>query len=135
MNFTSYEFVVFFALVVLAKGCLSQFNSQKWLLLVASCIFYLTWSVPCLLLILFTAISDYAIARKMSRTSGAGARQRLLILSLTSNLGLLAFFKYANFFLENVGAAINALGGHIPSWHANIILPPAISFYTFASLS
>ena len=135
MNFTSYEFVLFFAVVLLARGCLGSFSLQKWLLLAASCVFYLTWNVPCLLLILFTAVSDYALARKMSRTPEPGPRQRLLLLSLLCNLGLLAFFKYANFFLENAGAAIHALGGHLTPWHANIILPPAISFYTFASLS
>jgi alginate O-acetyltransferase complex protein AlgI len=51
------------------------------------------------------------------------------------NLGLLGFFKYANFFLENASAALNFLGVHAGAWHVNIILPPAISFYTFASLS
>ncbi len=135
MSFTSYEFVLFFAVVLVAKGLLRNFGSQKWLLLAASCLFYLTWNVPCLSLILFTAVADYAIASKISRTPEPGPRQRLLILSLLCNLGLLAFFKYANFFLHNAGAAINALGGHLAPWHADLILPPAISFYTFASLS
>ena len=135
MNFTSYEFVLFFALVLVAKGCLRNFSSQKWLLLAASCLFYLTWNVPCLLLILFTAVSDYAIVRKISRTSEPGARHRLLLVSLVCNLGLLAFFKYANFFLENASALLSAVGVHVNPWHVNIILPPAISFYTFASLS
>src|SRR5262245_34923262 len=99
MIFTSFEFLLFFALVVLVKGCLRSFRAEKWLLLAASCLFYVTWSLPCLLLILFIAVSDFSIASRMGRTAETKARKRLLITSLTINLGLLAFFKYSNFFL------------------------------------
>ena len=57
------------------------------------------------------------------------------MLSLVINLGLLAFFKYSNFFAENLFAALGALGWRLPPFHFNVILPPAISFYTFASMS
>jgi alginate O-acetyltransferase complex protein AlgI len=135
MNFTSYEFVLFFAVIVLACSCLRKFSVEKWFLLAASCAFYASWSVPCLFLILFTAVSDYAIARKMARLRDDGSRRRLLVISLVCNLGLLGFFKYANFFLDNIGALLHLAGWHAGPWHLNIILPPAISFYTFASLS
>jgi alginate O-acetyltransferase complex protein AlgI len=135
MNFTSYEFVLFFALVLLVRSCFHNFGAEKWFLLVASCAFYLSWSPPCLLLILFTSVMDYSIGRKLGRTIHPGSRRWLLVTSLVFNLGLLGFFKYANFFLENAGAALTALGWHAGPWHASIILPPAISFYTFASLS
>ena len=62
-------------------------------------------------------------------------RKRLLITSLTINLGLLAFFKYSNFFLANMAAALNASGWHVGAPHLNIILPPAISFFTFTSMA
>lgn len=135
MSFTSFEFILFFALVLAVSVSLRNFGVRKWFLLLASCAFYLSWNVPCLGLILFTAVSDYLIARKMSRSSDAGFKRGLLITSLALNLGLLGFFKYANFFLDNVAAAVNALGGHAGPWHLSLILPPAISFYTFASLS
>jgi len=132
MNFTSSEFILFFAVIIGIGKCL---RDLKWLLLAASLAFYLSWSVPCLLLILFTSLSDYAITQKMNHTSDAGARRWLLVMSMVFNLGLLGFFKYANFFLQNFGAALGVLGWHVGPWHYNIILPPAISFYTFASLS
>jgi len=135
MNFTSYEFIVFFGLVLLVMGCLRNFSLQKWFLLAASCAFYLTWNVPCLALILFTAVTDFFLARKISTTPEPGPRQRLLVTSLVLNLGLLAFFKYANFILDNIAAVLGLVGCHVGPWHLNIILPPAISFYTFASLS
>jgi alginate O-acetyltransferase complex protein AlgI len=135
MNFTSYEFILFFAAVLLVAGCLRRASLEKWFLLAASCAFYLSWSVPCLGLILFTAVSDYLLARKMMRTANPGGRRRLLVTSLVCNLGLLGCFKYADFFLDNLGAVLNLAGWHAGPWHLNVILPPAISFYTFASLS
>jgi len=135
MNFTSYEFILFFAAVLLISRGLRPGGAEKWFLLAASCVFYLSWSVPCLLLILFTAVSDYFLTQRMGRTTEAGARRRLLLASLVCNLGLLGFFKYANFFLENLCAALNLAGAHAGPWHLDLMLPPAISFYTFASLS
>ena len=135
MNFTSYEFVLFFAVILLVRSCLPNFGAEKWWLLAASCLFYMTWSVPCLLLILFTAVLDYSVGHRLGQITDPVSRRRLLVMSLVLNLGLLGFFKYANFFLENIGAALNVLGCHVGPWHCHTILPPAISFYTFASLS
>jgi alginate O-acetyltransferase complex protein AlgI len=135
MNFTSFEFVLFFALVVGVRRCLRNFSAEKWFLLVASLAFYLSWSVPCVVFILFTSLADFFITQKMGRTPHPGSRRRLLVISLVFNLGLLGFFKYANFFLENLSATLNVLGWHVGPLHYNIILPPAISYYTFASLS
>jgi alginate O-acetyltransferase complex protein AlgI len=135
MIFTSYEFVLFFAAVLLLRSCFRSSSAEKWFLLATSLAFYLSWSVPCILLILFTSLADYSIARKLGRTSHPVHRRRLLVASLIANLGLLGLFKYANFFLENLGGALSVLGWHVGSLHFNVILPPAISFYTFASLS
>jgi alginate O-acetyltransferase complex protein AlgI len=135
MIFTSFEFIAFFALVVLIRSCLRNLTVEKWLLLVASICFYLSWSIPCLFLILFTSLSDFAIGRKLGLTTNPTSRRRFLVLSLVIDLGLLAFFKYSNFFAENLCAALALLGWHLHPFHFNIILPPAISFYTFASMS
>ena len=135
MIFTSFEFVPFFALVVLIRSCLRNLTAEKWLLLAASICFYLSWSIPCVFLILFTSISDYLIGRKLGLATDRTSRRRFLVLSLVINLGLLAFFKYSNFFAENLFAALGAMGWRLHPFHFNIILPPAISFYTFASMS
>jgi alginate O-acetyltransferase complex protein AlgI len=134
MIFTSFEFLCFFLAILIVRSCLRNFAAEKWFLLAASIAFYLSWSVPCIFLILFTALADYSIGRRLSRTADPTSRRRLLVLSLVANLGLLGFFKYANFFLENLTAALNALGWHVSLFHYNIVLPPAISFFTFASL-
>lgn len=135
MMFTSFEFVLFFAVLVMVRTCLRNFSAEKWFLLAASIAFYMSWSIPCVLLILFTSLADYSIARKIGHTSHPASRRRLLVMSLMLSLGLLGFFKYANFFLENISAALGVLGWHVGPFHYDIILPPAISFYTFASVS
>jgi alginate O-acetyltransferase complex protein AlgI len=135
MNFTSLEFVLFFAMILAVRSCLRCSNADKWFLLAVSIAFYMTWSVPCVLLILFTSLSDYTIGRQMARTSEARPRLHLLWASLAINLGLLAFFKYSGFILQNISAALGLLGWHVDIHNVNIVLPPAISFFTFASMT
>jgi alginate O-acetyltransferase complex protein AlgI len=135
MIFTSFEFVLFFAAIVMVTICLRSFAAEKWLLLAASLAFYMSWSLPCVLLILFTSLSDYLIGRKLAGTYDARSRRRLLIVSLVTNLGLLGFFKYSGFILQNLPTPLAALGWHVHFFQLNIVLPPAISFFTFASMS
>lgn len=135
MTFTSFEFLCFFLAVILLGSCLRGLSAQKWLLLAASYCFYLTWSVPCIVLLIFTSLSDYYIGRKLGQTENPIHRKRLLVCSLVANLGLLGFFKYSNFVLKNIWLALTALGMHFNRPHYDIILPPAISYFTFASMS
>ena len=134
MIFTSFDFILFFAVVFLVRSCQRRLGAEKWFLLAASVAFYLSWSVPCVLLILFTSLSDFTLARKIAGTSEPGQRRRFLIASMVLSLGLLAFFKYGNFFLENLRAVLGLVGWKVGELHYNLVLPPAISFYTFASL-
>lgn len=135
MVFTSFEFLIFFAAVLLLRGFVRSGKGEKWLLLVASIGFYLSWSIPCVVLILLTSFVDYGVGRRLEQTADPVRRRRWLQLSLGFNLGLLGFFKYTNFFVENVAAGLNALGLHVGHPHYNIVLPPAISYFTFASMS
>lgn len=135
MLFTSFEFLFFFLGVVLLRSCLRSLTAEKCLLLFASYCFYLTWSVPCGLLLLFISLSDYYVGYRLGLTVNPICRKRLLISSVLINVGTLGFFKYSNFVLENVWLGLGALGLHFNRPHYDIILPPAISYFTFASLS
>ena len=134
MIFTSFEFILFFAVVVLIRLCLKNVGRDKWFLLLASVAFYVSWSLPCVVFIGLTALMDFSIARKLGQTTDAKLRKRLLLLSMTVSLGLLCFFKYSNFLLENISALLGLAGINLKLPHLNIVQPPAISFYTFASL-
>jgi alginate O-acetyltransferase complex protein AlgI len=135
MIFTSFEFLCFFLAVILLRSCLRSVRVEIWLLLAASYCFYFTWSVPSSLLLIFISLSDYYIGRKLGQTENPIHRKRLLMSGLVINLGLLGFFKYSNFLLENIWLALGALGMHFYRPHYDIILPPGISYFIFGSLS
>ena len=132
MLFNSFTFVGFFCLLYGPYRLLqSRLRVQNALLLLASYIFYSVWDVRFSLLILASTLVDYLVARKIpGRTDGE--TRRLLYLSLTANLGSLAFFKYYNFFSENLSQLLNLPPG---SPFLNVVLPVGISFYTFQSMS
>jgi alginate O-acetyltransferase complex protein AlgI len=94
----------------------------------------MSWSVPCVLLILFTSLSDYLIGRRLGQSENPNYRKYLLYLSLAVNLSILGLFKYLNFFLVNLFWGLNVFGINWQPPHYNLILPPGISYYTFVSL-
>ena len=104
------------------------------ILFVASSLFYHAWASAMpgpyrylLALLLGTIVLDYYLGLWIERAEAPGRRKALVIVSLCSNLGILVFFKYADFFTHDV------LQLHVQRWH--LILPAGISFHTFQSLS
>jgi alginate O-acetyltransferase complex protein AlgI len=132
MSFHTLDFVAFLLLVTVVYWRLSH-NAQNWFLLGASYLFY-GWIHPwfCLLLATTTLV-DWFAARRMQ--AQPDRRRRWLVLSLVANLGMLGFFKYWDFFIENVGQALDALGIGTSMPVLRVVLPVGISFYTFQSLS
>jgi len=132
MIFHSLDFVAFFLIVVTLYWQLPH-RWQNHLLLVASYIFY-GWITPWYLLLLMTSTTiDWWAARRME--ADPAHKKRYLGLSLASNLGMLAYFKYANFFIDNVGAILTAVGLPTSPHVLKVILPVGISFFTFQALS
>jgi alginate O-acetyltransferase complex protein AlgI len=130
MTFVSISFVTFFILVVLGLRLAPSRHLRQCLLLLASLWFYASWK-PVYLLVLATPILiDYFCAIRIEKSADAIVRKSWLATGVTSNLLLLAYFKYANFFLTNIGV----LFGIAPK-HLDIVLPLGISFFTFKSLS
>jgi D-alanyl-lipoteichoic acid acyltransferase DltB (MBOAT superfamily) len=131
--FNSYVFVAFFVAVLAIRRVTRGQTAQLWLLLVASAIFYASWSAPYLALLAVSIVVDYALGRAL----GAATRGRKLLLavSLVVNLGLLAIFKYGDFVVANVNALFAALGVARALPEPGLTLPLGISFYTFMTLS
>lgn len=147
MTFHSLDFLVFFLVVTTVYWQLPH-RAQNRFLLVASYIFY-GWFEPwfCALLA-FTTVVDWYAALKMDPDPSIAdeayahpddtvrrARRRWLVLSLVSNLSVLWFFKYFNFFVDSVQSGLTALGLQTSLPVLQIVLPVGISFYTFQSLS
>ena len=135
MTFTSFEFVAFFLFVLVGRGLFRNSLAAKWFLLLTSLFFCLISSVSSAIVILFIILVDFSIGRRLGQTTDKGHRKRLLVLSLLISLGLLGFFKYSNFLLENLWFILGALGLQFTQIKLNITAPPGISFFTFASVS
>jgi D-alanyl-lipoteichoic acid acyltransferase DltB (MBOAT superfamily) len=134
MVFNSWLFFFFFA-IVLALYAVMRRPAQNAMLLVASCFFYGWWDWRFLFLVGFSTVVDYWTAIKIEDAREERVRRRFLMASLVSNLAILGFFKYFNFFAESFHAMLQTLGVHTESWVLEIILPVGISFYTFHALS
>lgn len=132
MIFHSLTFVAFFLVIVTVYWRLPH-RAQNALLLVSSYVFY-GWVHPWFLALIFAStVVDFWAGRGMATDP---ARKRLFLgLSLCVNLGMLGFFKYFNFFAENVQAALAVVHFNVPLPALHVVLPVGISFYTFQELS
>ena len=138
MLFNSIEFLLFLP-VVLGIYLLLPWHAQNRFLLAASIFFYACWNWKFVFPLLFSTTIDYWVARRLEQLISEGkpqkARRPYLIVSLVTNLGLLGFFKYFNFFAESIQQAGVLLGMDISLPTLQVILPVGISFYTFQALA
>jgi alginate O-acetyltransferase complex protein AlgI len=133
--FNSLTFVVFFALVLALHYAPLPWTAKKTNLLIASYLFYAAWNPPFVLLLWLSTAVDWVVARKIYEEARIGRRRALLGVSLLVNLGLLGYFKYGGFLLDNWVTLMSTLGVSwtAPGW--NIVLPVGISFYTFQTMA
>jgi alginate O-acetyltransferase complex protein AlgI len=133
VEFNSLEYVLLLVVTsLLFFG--AGYRARLVVLIAASLVFYAAWNVPLVSLIVISAVVDYTAGRLLARYEGdaKAKRKAVLAVSLVVNLGLLGYFKYANFFLDNLHAAFDlGPGGQV----LDIVLPPGISFYTFQTMS
>ena len=134
MLFASLHFFIFFVIVVFTSAFLRRYQPRAEILflVLASAYFYGQWSWTYLILIYITIVTDFFLGLRCYHSNNP---RRFLWLSLLVNLGILIFFKYANFLLHS-GTEVLQLAG-IP-WQftpLDFLLPVGISFYTFQSMS
>jgi alginate O-acetyltransferase complex protein AlgI len=110
-------------------------RGRVWVLLVASFVFYASWNRWLAAVVLVTSAVDFAAARGMDALRRESARRALLCASLVMNLGLLCYFKYANFFLDSLSQTLHAVGAGYSLPTLSVILPIGISFYTFEAIN
>lgn len=137
MLFNSVDFALFLPLMLVLYWSIPK-KHLKWqnsLIAAGSYFFYGWWDWRFLALILLSSVVDFSLALALDRQENAFRRKLLLWTSIGVNLGVLGFFKYFNFFLDNFLSAYSLLGADIQANSLNIILPVGISFYTFQTLS
>ncbi|MCG3157767.1 MAG: Peptidoglycan O-acetyltransferase [bacterium] len=134
MLFNSWQFLIFFPLVVAAYFLLP--HRLRWMLLLgASYYFYMCWKPEYALLLMFSTVIDYYTGLQMGKATSARKRKFYLGVSLSSNLGILFLFKYFNFLNASARAVFDQfnLFYNVPMFE--LLLPVGISFYTFQTLS
>lgn len=134
MIFNSLTYLLFLTLTVISYWLLPH-KFRISLIFLSSCIFYSFWRPEFLLLMFVSASVDYLVALKMVHTQNMVIRKRWLWLSLSVNLGLLCYFKYLFFIVDNATWVLNHFGHNFQAPALNIVLPLAISFYTFETIS
>lgn len=134
MVFSSSIFLFIFLPIVLSLYFIVPKQFKNIVLLISSIFFY-SWGAPkFIFVILGTTFVDYFFVRLLHASETKLKRNLFLILSLSINLGLLFYFKYCNFFIENVNVILAGVGAKEIVW-LKLVLPIGISFYTFESLT
>ncbi len=134
MLFNSFIFIFFLA-VLLPLYYLVPQRFKNPILLLSSYIFYAYWDWRFCSLLLISSLVDFIVGRYLYNQQKVSKRKLLLFISIFVNLGILASFKYFNFFIDSFEALIAGFGSDLDFLHIKVILPVGISFYTFQSMS
>ena len=134
MVFTSLVFLLLFLPLFMMAYHLAPAKKRNLVALIGSLLFYM-WGAPMFFwLLLALLVGNFFIVKRMNADLPASSRKSLLIASLIINLGVLAYFKYANFFVDNLNAALTGLNWGSLNW-MSVALPIGISFFTFQSIT
>lgn len=136
MVFSSNLFLFGFLPAFLALYYTIPVRGRAVLIAVASYLFYGWWRVDFVSLMWLSTVLDYACGHRIAaiRAGGRGDARRWLLVSVIANLGLLAYFKYCNFGIDNLNVLLAGLGFEGVDW-PRVVLPVGISFYTFQTMS
>jgi alginate O-acetyltransferase complex protein AlgI len=134
LSFTSFEFVFFLGLCLcLVRGAASV-SAQKWILIIFSYVFCLSFGLVGVLVVTSMAFVDFNVGRHLAATTSTNTRRRWLWVSLAVNVGVLVFFKYSVFLAETIDAASRPLGMRVPApGHLPLLI--GLSYFTFAGMS
>ncbi len=136
MIFTTLAFLAFLLILLPVYWALRDDRWRQWLLLAGNLFFYGWWDWRFTVLLLAVILISWASGLAIGR-AGSGSRRALVWMygACTSLLLVLGYFKYANFFLGSLQAAVRQFGGEVSWTTLNIILPAGISFYIFQAIS
>ncbi|MFD1613950.1 MBOAT family O-acyltransferase [Gelatiniphilus marinus] len=141
MLFNSFEFLLFFPIVIIGFYALP--HKYRWLwLLSGSYFFYMVHEPELIILLCISTLVDYYCGIKMYKSHSATIKKRYLVFSIITNVGILFLFKYLLFFTDNLKSFLGFFGVELLSDElassynfTNILLPIGISFYTFQTMS
>ena len=135
MNFASVQFVQFLVVVLGVYLVFRYREFQNALLLGASYYFYAAWDVRFLALILLITGTSFVAGRAVGQADSESRKLRFVWAYVSFALVVLGYFKYFNFFIDSASTLLRSLGVTVNPVYLNIVLPAAISFYIFESIS
>jgi len=135
VQFNTYLFGCFFAVVLAVHHAPLPWTARKVCLLVFSYVFYAAWDPPFVILLWASTVVDWFVAKAMAASDQPRRRKALLGISLTFNLALLGYFKYAGFLARTWAELASAIGLSWTPGELGVALPIGISFYTFMTIS
>lgn len=136
MLFNTPLFFLFFAcFLFLYSFVFLKHYPRLLLILVGSLIFYAGWNYRFIPLLVMSGVIDYFVANAIQGASESRRRKLLLSISIVTNLGILAIFKYSDFAMQSVSDMFSLFGYELNWTMLNFVLPVGISFYTFQSMS
>lgn len=134
MVFSSITFLLYFLPIFLLVYNLIDKKFKNYFILLASIVFYAWGASDFIVILVLSTIIDFYIVKALYESPQKKRKQLLLFCSIFMNVGLLAYFKYANFFVDNVNQFLGILNVSGIGW-TNVLLPIGISFYTFQTLT
>lgn len=134
MVFSSIYFLFYFFPLFFVVYYLLPARFKNRFILAGSVLFY-AWGAPRFIFVLLaTTVADFFVVRYMDAQANRRKKTALLCISLALNLGLLVYFKYSNFFIDNLNVVLQSIGLGTVKW-AQLVLPIGISFYTFETIT
>lgn len=133
MQFNSFEFMIFFPIVAVVYFIIPLKIRHVWLL-ASSYYFYMSWNPKYALLMIISTVITYFSGILMEKVKNTSKKKIILVMSLASNLSILAVFKYLNFILDSINFVFHTLNMKAGIPVVDILLPVGISFYTFQAL-
>jgi alginate O-acetyltransferase complex protein AlgI len=130
MVFTSFAFLEFFVVILAGLYLLPSRPARQLLILLGSIFFYAYWNPYYVIVLAVPSVIDYFCAIQIEDSKFQRIRKFWLVFSLVTNFGLLAYFKYTNFFIANFSNLLD-----VQPHHLDIVLPIGISFFTFKTMS
>jgi alginate O-acetyltransferase complex protein AlgI len=127
--------MAFFVVVLAIYSIPFGWTAKKIFLLIASYIFYSAWNPPFVILLWVSTVVDWIAAQKLVKAESPWARRAWMLISVVANLGMLSYFKYGQFAVDNFALFVSQFGFHYKPPQYAIVLPVGISFYTFATMS
>src|SRR5208282_886075 len=135
LSFASLEFVVFLGLCLALVRGTGKVSVQKWLLIIFSYVFYLSFGVVGVIVVTFIALVDFHVGRRLGTSTTDGARRQWLWTGVAVNLGPLVFFKYSAFLAETMSAVLRPVGVRVSVPGDPLVPVIGLSYFTFAGIS